>query len=85
MGSLDINMLRIAAVIRVVYTLHRLAIDADMLARVRNRTRKAITASLVKALTAGIITITGMFSADHDIAFTATAVFVIGTIAYSTG
>ena len=85
MVSFDVDMLCITAVIRIVYTLYRLAVDTDMLAWVRDRTRKAVTAPLVKAFTAGIITVTGMFPAHHDIALTATAVFVIGTIAYSTG
>ena len=85
MVSLDVNMLCVTAVIRIVYTLHCLAVNADMPARVRNCARKAVTTSLVKALAAGIIAVAGMFSPYHDIALAAAVVFVIGTVAYSTG
>lgn len=85
MVSLDIDMIRTATVVFVVHTLHRLAVDADMLARMRYRTRKAVAASLVETLAAGILTVTGMLSAHHDIALAAAVVFVVGTIAYSTG
>ena len=85
MVPLDINMLCTAAVIRIVHAFHGLTIDADMLAWVWNCTCKAIAAPLVKALTAGIITVAGMFSSHHDIALATAAVFVVGTITYSTG
>jgi hypothetical protein len=39
----------------------------------------------MKTLTAGILTVAGMLSAHHDIALAAAAVFVVGTIAHSTG
>ena len=85
MVSLDVNMICFAAVIRIVYAFHCLAIDADMLAWVRDSTRKTVAASLVKALAAGIIAVAGMFSSHHDIALAAAVVFVVSTIAYSTG
>lgn len=85
MISLDIDMLRAAAVIRIVHTLHSFAVDADMLAWMRHGARKAVAAPLMKAFTAGILTVAGMLSAHHDIALAAAVVFVIGTIAYSTG
>lgn len=85
MVPLDVNMLRIAAVIRIVYALHCFAVDADMLAWMGNRACKAVAAPLVKALAAGIITVTGMLSSHHDVTLAAAVVFVVGTIAHSTG
>ena len=85
MISFDVDMFRTAAVIRIVHTLHCLTVDADMLARMRHGTRKAVTAPLVKTFTTCIFTVAGMLSAHHDIALAAAVVFVVGTIAYSTG
>lgn len=85
MISLDVNMLCTAPVIRVVDTLYCLTVDADVLAWMRDSTCKTVTASLMKALTTRILTVTGMLAAHHDIALTAAVVFVIGTIAYATG
>lgn len=85
MISLDVHMLCITAIIRIVHALHCLAVDADMLARVGYCARKTVAASLVKALTAGVVTVAGMFSSHHDIALAAAVIFVVGTIAYSTG
>jgi len=56
-----------------------------MLAWMRNGTRKTVTASLVKTLAAGVVTVAGMLPSNHDIALTTAVIFVIGTIAYSTG
>lgn len=85
MVSLDVDMICMTAVILIVHALHRLAVDADILARVGDSARKAVPASLVKALAAGVITVAGMLPSYHDIALTAVVVFVVGTIAYATG
>lgn len=85
MISFDVDMIRAAAVVFIVHALYCLTVDADVLARVRDRARKAVAAPLVKTLTAGVLTVAGMFSAHHDISLAAAVVFVIGTIAYSTG
>ena len=73
-------MVRMAAVVAVVDTFCRLTVNADRLARVRNCACERIAASLVKAFTARVIAVTGMFSTYHNVAFTAAMVFVIGTI-----
>lgn len=78
-------MVRIAAVIAVVDTSCRFTVNADGLAWMRDSACKAVAASLVKAFTACTITVTGMFPADHNVAFAAAAVFVIGAVCYATG
>jgi len=40
--------------------------------------------ALRKALAAGIVTVAGMLAAHHDIALTAKAFLVVGTVFYAT-
>jgi len=78
-------MLCFAAIICIINTFYSLAVNAYGLAWVGYRAGKTVPASLMEALTAGIITITGMFTTYHNIAFTAAVILIIGTVTYSTG
>ena len=84
-ASSDIHMVSSTFVIAVMHTVHRFTVNADGLAWMRDSACKAVAASLVKAFTACTITVTGMFPADHNVAFAAAAVFVIGAVCYATG
>lgn len=85
-AALDIHMIRHTLVIAVMNAFYSLTVDADRLAGMCDRTGKRIRSFslVVKAFTAGVITIAGMFSCHHDISFTAQAILIIGTTFYDT-
>jgi len=79
-------MLGMTFVIRIVDTLHSLTVDADNLAGMNHRTLKRIHSLplLNKALTAGRLTIAGMFSAHHDIPLAAQTILIVDTVLHCT-
>ena len=85
-ASLDIHMVCRTLIIRIINTFYRLTVDADRSAGMRQRAGKRIIplSFLRKAVAAGVVTIAGMFAANHDIAFTTIAVCVIGTVFHTT-
>ena len=85
-AALDIHMIRHTLVIAVINTLYRLAVNADGLTGMRQGiTERFSSLSLLrKALTAGAVTVTGMFTSHHDVSLTAQTVLVIGTIFHNT-
>ena len=85
-AALNIYMIRIALIIGIVNTFYGFTVYAYGLAGVGHGTLKRLPAFpfLNKALTAGIVTIAGMFSAHHNVSFAAKAILIIGTILYRT-
>ena len=81
-AALDVHMLCAAAVVRIVYALHYLTVNAYCRAWVGNRARVHVAAPLVKALAARILTVAGMLAAYLNISLAAAFVLIIRT-AYS--
>lgn len=81
-AALDIHMIRHALVIAVINTFYRLTVDADRMAWMRQGiTERFSPLSLLrKALTAGVVTVTGVLAAHHDVSLAAQTVLIIGTI-----
>lgn len=83
-AALDVHMLRAAAVVRIIYALCHLAVNAYRRAWMGNRARVHVAASLVKALTARILTVAGMLAAYLNISLAAAFVLIIRTAYGST-
>ena len=81
-AALDIYMIRHALVIAVINTFYRLTVDADRMTWMRQGiTERFSSLSLLrKALTAGVVTVTGVLAAHHDVSLAAQTVLIIGTI-----
>ena len=85
-AALDIHMIRHTLVIAVINTFYRLTVDADRMTWMRQGiTERFSSLSLLrKALTAGVVTVTGVLAAHHDVSLAAQTVLVIGTIFHNT-
>jgi hypothetical protein len=77
-------MLRVALIIRIVYTFYGLTVNADRPTRVTQGTDISIVTSLGKAFTACPVACVRMTACHHDISFAATILLIIGTIFHST-
>lgn len=76
----DIHALRVALIIAVIHAFARFTVNGDRFARVIERASVAVSFSVAKALTAGVLAVFRLTSAHHDIAFAAIAVRIVGTI-----
>ena len=85
-AAFDVHMLRHALVVAVIDAFHRLTVDADNPARMRQGITEGIPSLslLCKALTAGAVTVTGMPAAYHDVSLAAQTILIIGTIFHNT-
>ena len=81
-AALDIYMIRHTLIITVIDALYRLTVDADRMTWMRQGiTERFSSLSLLrKALTAGVVTVTGVLAAHHDVSLAAQTVLIIGTI-----
>lgn len=81
-AALDIHMVCSTLVVAVIHALHRLAVDADMLAGMGDGACERVKSLPVlrEALAAGIIAAAGVFPAHTDIALAAKVFCVIYAI-----
>ena len=79
-------MIRHTLIITVINALYCLTVDADRMAWMRQgiAERFSSLSLLRKALTAGVVTVTGVLAAHHDVSLAAQTVLVIGTIFHNT-
>jgi hypothetical protein len=75
-------MFRMAFIIAVINAFYGFTVNADRLAWMFQSACIRIAPFLRKAFAASIVLFVRMFTADHNIAFTAALFFVINTIIY---
>ncbi len=80
----DIDMIRMALVIRVINTLLCFTINTDRLTGMLQRADISALTSLRKALAAGFITVAGMCAPYHDIALAAIILLIIAAVFHAT-
>ena len=85
-AAFDVHMVRHTLVIAVIDAFHRLAVNADGSAGMRQGIAEIIPSLslLCKTFTTGAVTVAGMPAPYHDIALAAQAVLIIGTIFHNT-
>lgn len=85
-AAFNVHVISVTFVISVVDTLHGLAVDTDGLAGMNYGALEGINSLPLgmEALATGSVTVIGMLSSHHDIAFTAQAPVVVGTILHCT-
>lgn len=75
-------MIRHTLIITVIDALYRLTVDADRMAWMSQGAAERIPplSLLRKALTAGVVTVTGVLATHHDVSLATQTVLIIGTI-----